>query len=206
MNPQKIIPPGYREDHEGRLIPESKIRPIDLARDALVRELVAQFEAQAQSLSRLKARTLADIAAFVELSAERYEVNLGGNKGNVTLASFDGEFKVIRQVSDNLVFDEGLQAAKALIDECIQAWLADGSNHNIAVLVQDAFQVNKQGRINTGRVLGLRRHQIDDPRWKHAMDAISESLKTSSTSTYVRCYRRDAAGEYQPIALDLAGA
>lgn len=205
MSKKNDIPAGYREDHEGRLIPEANIRPIDLERDALVRDLVKKFQQQGEALRQLKQATLANIAAFVELSAERYDVALGGHKGNVTLTSFDGEFKVVRQVSDNLVFDEGLQAAKALIDQCIQTWMTDGVNRNLAVLVQDAFQVNKQGRINTGRVLGLRRHAIDDPVWKRAMDAISESVKTSSTSTYVRCYRRNGAGEYEPIALDLAG-
>ena len=201
----KTIPEGFWQDAEGRLVQDFKVREIDKLRDQLVREIVARMQTTADELSKLKREVLDDIASFVQLSAERYDVLLGGTKGNVTLVTYDGEFKLIRAVSDNLVFDEGLQAAKALIDECIQSWMKDGVNANLAVLVQDAFQVNKQGRINTGRVLGLRRHKIDDPRWLRAMEAISDSLRTSSTSTYVRAYRRDRHGEYQPITLDLAG-
>ena len=203
---EKTIPPGYREDREGRLIPEANIRPIDLLRDQLVFDLVRQFEAQAEALRKLKAKTLSDLVEFVKLSAERYDVVLGGDKGNVTLFTFDGAYKVVRQVSDNIVFDEGLQVAKELLDKCIRRWIGEGVNPHLAVLVQDAFQVNKQGRINTGRVLGLRRHNIDDADWKKAMDAISDSVQTSHTSTYVRCYKRNANGEYEPISLDLAGA
>ena len=34
---QQTIPAGYRQDAKGCLIPESLIKPIDLARDQLVR-------------------------------------------------------------------------------------------------------------------------------------------------------------------------
>lgn len=206
MNNTTTIPDGYRQDHEGRLIPLANIREIDLARDELVIELVGKLAAHAEATKKLRQRALDDVAAFVALSAERYGVQMGGDKGNVTLTSFDGRFKLQRNVNDNIVFDEGLQAAKALIDGCIAEWIADGTNPHIATLVQDAFQVNKAGRINTGRVLGLRRHQIDDEPWKRAMAAIGESIRTSSTSTYIRCYERDAHGEYQPVANGLGGA
>lgn len=205
MNHTAPIPDGYRQDHEGRLIPLANIREIDLTRDGLVIEIFTKLSAHAEATRKLRQQTLDDVAAFISLSAERFGVSVGGEKGNVCLTSFDGRYKLQRQVSDNIVFDEGLQAAKALIDECIRAWIADGTNPHIATLVQDAFQVNKAGRINTGRVLGLRRHNIDDERWKRAMQAISESVRTSSTSTYIRCYERDAHGEYQPVANGLGG-
>ncbi|REM31517.1 DUF3164 family protein, partial [Mycobacterium tuberculosis] len=73
-------------------------------------------------------------------------------------------------------FDERLQAAKALIDECIQSW-SKSSNVNLKVLVNDAFQVDQQGKISTGRVLGLRRHDIDDEKWQLAMKAIGDSMQ-----------------------------
>jgi len=57
-----------------------------------------------------------DVGAFIQLSAEKYEVKVGGNKGNVSLLSFDGRYKIVRQVAENITFDERLQAAKALID------------------------------------------------------------------------------------------
>ena len=34
------IPEGYREDRNGRLVPEAQIKPIDLARDQLVQEKI----------------------------------------------------------------------------------------------------------------------------------------------------------------------
>lgn len=197
--------PGYRQNTLGHLVPLETIKPIDLARDQLVGEIVAHARALSRQIAAFKNQTFGDINAFVELSAEQYDVKLGGSKGNVTLLSFDGRHKVQRAIAEHICFDERLQAAKALIDECITAW-SDGADVKIRVLVNSAFQVDKEGKINTGRVLGLRRIEITDDRWKRAMQAIGEAVQVVGSKSYVRVYERDANGEYQPISLDVAGA
>ena len=198
--------PGYIENAVGHLVPESSVRPIDLARDSLVKEIVEKARSVSGHISVFKAEVFADIAAFCQLSAEQYQAKVGGTKGNVTLMSFDGRYKVQRAIAEHLSFDERLQAAKALIDECITDW-AQGSRPEIQVLVNDAFQVDKEGKVNTGRVLGLRRLQINDPRWQRAMQAIGEAIQVVGSKSYIRVYERhDATGEYKPIALDVAAA
>lgn len=201
---QETIPSGYWRDAEGRLIPESMVKPIDRARDELVRDLVAKAATLSSDLAAFKAAAFADVGAFVEMSAEEYGVKVGGNKGNITLVSFDGRYKVVRQVSETVVFDERLQAAKALIDECIHAW-AEGSRDEIKALINDAFQVNREGRINTGRVLGLRRLDIRDEAWQRAMTAISDSVRVAGSKPYIRVYERiGESDQYRAISLDVA--
>lgn len=203
MNVSVQIPDGFKQDAKGRLIPESQIKPIDIERSDLVIRLIEQAKQNQQQLRDFKALVFGDIAAFVQLSAEQYDVAVGGAKGNLTLFSFDGKYKIVRQIQDSIRFDERLQAAKALIDECIQSWSAD-SNDYLKVLVNDAFQVDKEGKISTGRVLGLRRHNIDDAKWQMAMQAISDSIIVTDSKNYVRFYERDEDGKYQPISLDFA--
>ncbi|WP_374188659.1 DUF3164 family protein [Avibacterium paragallinarum] len=36
----------------------------------------------------------------------------GGNKGNITLFSYDGKYKIVRAISDHLQFDERIQALR----------------------------------------------------------------------------------------------
>lgn len=200
----KTIPDGYRADAKGCLVPLSMIKPIDQARDELVQELAREAEVVRKTLSAFKTRAFADINAFVDLSAERYDVKLGGNKGNLTLYSFDGAYKIQLAIAEHMVFDERLQAAKHLIDGCINAW-SEGSSDEIKVLVQSAFQTDKEGKINTGRVLALRRLDIRDKQWLMAMQALSESLQVVGSKEYVRFYKRRGTGEqYDPISLDLA--
>ena len=203
MCKQTINGVEYMPDATGRLTPIAQIRPIDMARHELVLEKVAKAKALQKQLRDLKYELLDDIEAFVEMSAERYGVTLGGKKGNVTLASFDGAFQLTRQISEHLVFDEGLQAAKALIDECLRSWTA-GSPSELRAIIDQAFQVDKEGRINTARILGLRRLDIADERWRRAMTAISESLQVTGTRSYVRVYERDVHGRYNAIPLDMA--
>ncbi|OQY20107.1 MAG: sulfate transporter [Desulfobacteraceae bacterium 4572_35.1] len=196
----KQIPEGYMEDRVGRLIPLETISEIDRTRDSLVREIVVNSKRMSNLLNDFKLGLMGDIEAFAELSFERFGAKLGGTKGNITLTSFDGKFKVCRAINDQLVFDERLQVAKSLIDECIHGW-SKGAAVEIMALVNDAFQVDKEGRVDTKRILSLRRLEIADDRWKRAMTAIGESLQVTGSKTYVRVYEQQEDGSYQMIAL-----
>lgn len=198
-------PAGYMQDGAGRLVPLDSIKPIDLERDKLVLELVAHARAVSQQIRAFKAQAFGDIEAFCDLSAEEYGVKRGGNKGNVCLYSFDQRFKVLRAIAEYISFDERLQTAKVLVDECIHDWSAD-SRPELQALINQAFQVDKAGKINTGRVLALRRLEIDDPRWQLAMKAIGDAVQVIGSKTYVRVFERSSTGEYLPIALDVATA
>ena len=204
-----MIPPGYWQDAEGKLVLAAKVKDIDKERHKTVVSICEAAKKTSATLLGFKLAAVEAVDAFVAHSLAQYEAGAGGKKtggkkGNVTLTSFDGRYQVKRQMADTIVFDERLQAAKVLIDECITGW-SKGSNANIKVLVNDAFQVDKQGNISTGRVLGLRALAIEDAQWLQAMQAIADSMKVVSTKAYVRFYERcEATGEYLPINLDVA--
>jgi hypothetical protein len=198
---EKPIPAGYRQDAKGNLIPEANIKELDKLRDTLVLGIVKDGRDVARVVEAFKVTALKNIQAFCDIARMEYDAPLGGKKGNVTLFSFDGRFKVIRAVDENIAFNEQLEAAKALIDECLTDWTRDSSD-NIKAIVNQAFQMNKAGEISTARVLGLRSIKIEDPRWLRAMDAIANSVTIVGSKTYVRLYERVGdSDEYQQIAL-----
>jgi hypothetical protein len=199
----QAIPEGYMENAQGHLVPVDQIKPIDMARHELVMEKVAKARQMQDDLRRLKGEIMGDVEAFISLSAEKYGADVGGRKGNITLASFDGRYQLKRQISENLTFDERLHAAKNLIDECLKEW-SEGSPGALRTLVTKAFDVDKEGRINVGNILGLRKVAIDDDRWHRAMEAISDSLTVTGTKAYFRLYERDGGGKMQAISLDIA--
>lgn len=200
------VPAGHMRDAAGRLVPIELVREVDKLRDELVQELVMTARDVNAVLTRFKLMAFTEIASFVQLSAKEYEVTLGGDKGNVTLMSFDGRYKVVRQVADTLRFDERIQAAKALIDECLTEW-GDKAPPELKVIVMNVFAVNKQGALQTDLVLGLRRWDIKHEKWLRAMDAISESLQVVGSRSYVRVYERvGATNSYRAISLDIASA
>jgi hypothetical protein len=198
------IPPGYRRDGQGRLIPESMIKPIDIERDHLVCQIVGRAVALNESLVNFKAGVFGDINAFVDMSFEQYGAQIRGKKGNLSLLSFDGRYKVQMIVQESIALDERLQAARALIDECVVDW-TKGARPEVITLINDAFRADTQGEIRTARVLALRRLEIDDERWQRAMKAIGDSCQVVGSRSYIRVYERiGETDQYQLISLDLA--
>lgn len=194
----------FLTDSRGRLVPIAMVPEIDRLRNETVLEMIKYAKQLQDSMSTFKQSIMNDIMAFVDLSAERYDVKLGGQKGNITLMTFDGLFKIQLAVAEHLAFDERLQAAKKLIDECLNDWTEDSRNE-LKVIVLDAFQVDKEGRINSGRILSLRRYSINDPRWHRAMQAIGDSIQVIGSKSYIRFYERSMPdGKWEPISLDLA--
>lgn len=198
------VPDGYMKDAQGRLVPVALVRPADLTRDQLVIDLTKRAKALRAALAEFRAAAFSELLSLVELSASEYGVKLGGKKGNTTFFSFDGAYKIQIRNAETIAFDERLQAAKVAIDECIDRW-SEGASPEIRLLVQRAFETDREGKLRTGRVLELRRVAIEDPAWKAAMTAIGESLQVVGTRTYIRFYERVGDDDqWVPISLDIA--
>lgn len=198
-----VVPEGYMANAKGHLIPIDKVKPVDKLRDEQVRMMMRHAKALREDMQRKKAMLFAAFNDFVALSAQEYDVHLGGKKGNTTLISYDGQYKVQLSIAENIVFDERLQVAKSLIDECLTDWTRD-SNDNIKAIINQAFQVDKAGKISTHRVLSLRSLAMDDAKWDKAMDAISDAIQVTDTKEYIRFYERDEQGAYHQISLDFS--
>ncbi|HYE35480.1 DUF3164 family protein [Methylocaldum sp.] len=203
-HPAAAIPPGYRANSAGHLVPEEQVSELDKVKDSLVKELVSRAKRVQELLKGFKHGATADVEAFVQLAAEQYNAKIGGTKGNIQLLSFDGRHKVEINVADQMIFDEKMHAAKALIDQCIHKWSA-GSRSEIKALVEHAFQTDKRGRINYSRIVTLMRLSIDDPNWQNAMQALKDSHQVVGSKAYIRLYERTAPDQpYSQIALDMA--
>lgn len=197
-------PEDYMTDPQGRLVPKTMIKELDKNRDELVIKLVKDAKVVQEKMAEFKKIAMSEIKSFIELAAMEWNVTLGGEKGNVTFYSYDGRYKVQKAVAEIFAFDEQLQVAKKMIDECLTEW-TEGGDDKIKVIITDAFQVNKEGQIDVKRILGLRRLNIKDPLWVKAMDAIAASLQVIGTKEYIRVYERDEAKDpWRPVALDMA--
>ncbi|EHJ3657092.1 DUF3164 family protein [Salmonella enterica] len=197
-------PEGYWIDARGVMTPADMVKPIDKDRDALVGEIIERALPLHKGLAEFKLAVFADTQAFRELSGEMYGAKVGGEKGNMTFYSWDGVWKVNVAIAERLAFDERLQAAKALIDECLKDWM-EGSRPEVVSLIDEAFQVDKEGEVSTSRILRLRRLDITDERWLNAMRAINDAILIVGSKKYVRLYQRVGdSNQYVPLSLDLA--
>lgn len=197
----------HMRDGEGRLVPHELVPEVRKLEDQTVRKIFQFATALSDQVARFKGHTADDLATFDTLLTEKYQAKpRGGKKGNRTYTSFDGLLKVSVQVADNLVFGPELQTAKDLIDECIREWSAD-SNAPIRLLVDNAFNVDKEGRINRAAILKLRTVEIDDARWNRAMTAIGDSIRIIGSKQYFRFYQRPTLqAPWQAVTVDIAQA
>ncbi|MDH4869845.1 DUF3164 family protein [Pseudomonas sp. BN515] len=188
----------------GHLVPEHQVREHDKLRDQVARDLSAEALTICEALTRFKSKALADIDDLIAISSQRFGVKLGGQRGNVSITTYDGQFKIERAMADRLTFTEEILAAKELIDICIRKW-SDGANPHLRVLVDRAFSAGRHGQIKTNDILGLLRLEIDDPDWKVAMDALKEAIQVNGKAVYVRVYQRVGNTErYEAINLNIA--
>lgn len=78
-------------------------------------------------------------------------------------------------------------------------------DHRKACRATDAFDVDKEGKLNTGRIISLRQLNIQDDLWQQAMDALNKALVVSVTSTYINFKEQDESGKLVNIPLDIEG-
>lgn len=196
----------FMEDAKGNLLPTANIKPEDKLQDETVRKIMKYAIELSAQIARFRGHTVADLGAFDALLAQEYGAKIGGQKGNRTYQTVDGKMKVVVQVSDQISFGPQLQIAKGLIDECLTEWSAE-SRPEIQAIVTRAFNTDKEGQINKSELFMLLRLEIEDERWKRAMEAIRNSITVTGSKEYVRFYTRQTAGDgWQAVTIDLAKA
>lgn len=200
----QTVPDGFMQDSRGRLVPEANVRPSDKLQDELVRRLHREAEPVRQFMMDFKRLCFTEIHAFLDLVAEQYSTKLGSDKGNVTLTSYDGTLRVTVAVGNVISFGPEIQAAQTLIHGCLNRW-SEGANANLKAVVLDAFDVDKQGSMNVGKILALRRLEIEDEEWQRGMQAISDSVRVDVTKDYVRLHRRPSPdAKWELVTFDLS--
>ena len=198
------VPDGYMKNALGHFVPRANVREQDLLRDEIAKKVANRAIRLHQELTEFKKETLNELADLIKIAGERYEVTLGGKKGNVSISSYDGKYKIQRSVAERIQFTVEIEAAKTLINQCIARW-SEGANEKIRAIVDRAFSKDRNGQLKTAAVLDLMRLDIDDAEWKRAMDAIRDSIQTTGTAIYVRVYERIGdSDQYRAIPLDLA--
>lgn len=196
----------YMHDAKGNLVPAVNIKPEDRLEDEMVRKIIAFALALSAQITRFRDHTMADLSSFDQLLAQEYGATIGGKKGNKTYQTFDGLMRVTVQVADQIAFGPQLQVAKGLIDECLNEWSIE-SRPEIQTIVTRAFNTDKEGQINKSELFMLLRLEIDDTRWKRAMDAIRASIRVTGSKEYVRFYARSTLdAQWTAITIDLAKA
>ena len=196
----------YMEDARGSLTPLELIKPQHLLEDETVGKVMGFAVALSEQVSRFKEHTYEDLGAFDAILSQEYGVTKGGPKGNRTYQTHDGLMKVEVRVADLLDFGPELQTAKVLLDECLNEWSAD-SRPEVRAIIKETFATEKEGQVNRALLFVLLRLDVDEPRWKRAMEAIRAAIRIVGSKTYYRIQRRPTHdAPWETVTIDLAKA
>ena len=212
--PSIVTPPGQREidgklymtDPKGALVPLEMVKPTDILIDEQVRKIMGFASNLSAQIARFKQHTLDDVADLLDLLLQDYKTKIGGEKGNVSLTSYDGTLQVRLQIQERLTFGPELQAAKSNVDAYLTELAAD-QDPVLRGLVHHAFRTDQAGLINRAELFRLLRYEIADDRWQQAMRAIKDSIRVEGTKEHVRFYQReDARSKWTAVTIDVADA
>ena len=195
---------GHWIDGKGDAVPPKYVKKYDKRRDGMVMKLFRQAKLVSDRIVALKQLAFEDIEAFLRDAEEMYGMTVRTAQGNKILTDFSNVLKIEIKVNKVIDFDERLQMAKGIIDDCIKRW-SEGSNDKIKMIVDQAFLVDKKGNLDKDRILSLRLLAIKDKEWNKAMDLINESIRVVAKRTYISFWERNEKDRWVSVPLDIAG-
>lgn len=198
----------YKINARGEKVHIDLIKKDELMRDELVNNLIGEAEAFREIMSEFRKKAEGQVDAYFDELMTKYNINAKANtkKGNITLENFSSTAKVQIAVTDKLSFDEKIQLAKMKFDEYFEQ-VTVGSSEEVKLLINKAFDVDKEGNVDVKKILELRSYNIRHPKWVEGVALIEESKKIVSSKSYIRFYKRESPDKaWGHVSLDIAGA
>lgn len=194
-------------DDRGRPVPEQYIPATDKKRDQLVERTFKKVVKLSEKIAETKCEIVGSIDKYLDELAKENRVRENW-KGNILLQNFDKSLCIERRFDDNIGFDEKLQMVKTIVDKWIAGRL-DGIDENLGKVITQAFNVDKQGRVNTAMLMKLLHLEIEDSEWKKAMRMLKESIivKSSKQSiNFKRKVKKDSGEIWETVVLNFNDA
>lgn len=192
-------------DAKGRKVPDSNVSEMDRLIEETITDIKHHGVELMNRIARYRGHSFDDVNALVALLAEKYNAKRGGAKGNVSFLSYDGSVKVEIRVQDRVTYGAELQIAKDLLGEYIEE-VSDGVPDVVHSLLNHAFDVDQQGKVNREQLYSLRRLEINHPKWAAAMQAIADSMRVVGSVEYFQLSIRDEHGKFKALPINLANA
>lgn len=190
-------------DRRGRKVPPRFVDPIDKNRDVTVERVVLNALKLQKRMEAEKKRFVRWIREHVEYMEKKAEA-VEETKGNLTLTNYIGNQQVEIKINEVIAFDERLQVAKGIIDSCLRRW-TEGAHVNLKAIVDQAFSVDKKGKVDEKAIARLQKIQIKDPEWKKAMDLINQSRHVDYSRTYLNIrIRKNGEEKWQTVNLNFS--
>jgi hypothetical protein len=198
----------FWNDGKGGHIADANVKAQDKLQDETVRKIMGYAQPLSEQVSRFKGHTIADLSNLDAIHDQQYGFVRRGNKGkgNRTYMTINRLMKVEVNIADQFTYGPELQVARGLVDECLTEWSID-AREELQSIISGAFDTDKEGKISRTRICSLLSLDIDDDRWRRAMDAIRDAQRIVGSKEYVRFFKRQRVeDEFQAVTIAMAQA
>lgn len=172
-------------------------------RDEAISNMVAFAKNLHEQMTGFKNSSFEMIETLYKMLQEHSDRHASG-KGNVTLDTADGQFRVVYKRSDNTRFDERATQAEAhILDFVANRW---GNKDDADSKFIKRMLERKNGKLDKNKVLDMisMRDNYDDPHWQKGIDLLQESIVPDTTRFYAEYYYRSEDNEWIPIVLNFS--
>ncbi len=198
---------GMWTDESGTEIPVNRLTKAEKIMEKNAYKLLREAQSISEKLKSYKEQ-IADLSAeaFDAFMSEKATAKERERKGNFTWYNFNRSIKIEVAVSERIEFDDlTIKAAKEKFDEFLNREVTT-KNEFAKQMVLDAFETQRNNKLDTKRVLGLMRYEskIKDPLFSEAVELIQQSIRRPDSKTYFRIWLKCDDGQYQNIDLNLS--
>jgi|JFJP01.1.fsa_nt_gi hypothetical protein len=190
-------------DAQGRVCPIGIYTEVQIARDRLVKQSIAEAKKRANEQQLYHQDMIASISEFFRLSAEEHHAKPLGEESGVDMVSIDGLMRIKLVRAKSATANEKLMIAKAMLEELVAK---RGANIEpfFKTLVFAAFETSATGQMRLDKVIELRGMKCEYPEWRSIKEALDAAIEYVFKKRYVVFYERESAKDsWKQIPLNL---
>jgi hypothetical protein len=179
------------KDSQGRLCPITMFSDVQLARNLLVTEGIAEAKRRATEQNNYHQDLMASITEFFRISAEEHKAKGLGTEDGVSMVSIDGLQRIKVVKAKSATANEKLMIAKTMLEKLVEE---RGANIEpfFKTLALSAFETSSTGQMRLDKVMELKNLRCDYPEWLEIKAALDQAIEYVFKKRYVVFYERES--------------
>lgn len=184
---------------------EAKRKEYENNRELLIKSSMTIAQRIHDDMKSFKQDLFKGVENFYDLMKEYGDVKKM-NKGNFSIKSHDGQFKL--EVSKNITFafDERGDQAETLVKEFLQDKIKKNDKVAYELITSLLERDKKSGKFDPRNIHKLYAYEtkFQDERFQKAMRLFKEAYTEQKTCQYVRFFQMNDNGKYEAIGLNFS--
>lgn len=194
LDPQALKQAAAEAEKREKAAKGKQLKSYEAHKNKVVTRLVKLAKAQEEKLAKLKREALDEIQALYDEMLEIGGLVRDDHKGNLTLTTEDGLYRLRFKIAERYHFNELAEAAEERLKRFLDNMVKKNKRKDFE-LIQALLERNAAtGKLDPRSVQKLYRYEDDfeDEDWKEAIRLFKQAYEVEGTKAYVGFYAKDS--------------